>query len=190
MTQLIAIAGSPALNSKSTQFLQEALARAEEQGVSGNLFSVRDIPAHDLVYGAGENNPHLKKIIDQLERAAGVIIATPIYKAAYSGALKTLLDLLPHKALAGKVVLPIATGGSDKHLLAIDYALKPVLFALGATQVLNGIYIADYQVERDSLGQLSLDREIASRFDEQVDTLVHETRLIRSQELFLDRSVA
>lgn len=190
MTQLIAIAGSPALNSKSTHFLQKALAQAEVQGLSGNLISVRDIPAHDLIYGADENNPHLKKIIGQLERATGVIIATPIYKAAYSGALKTLLDLLPHKALAGKVVLPLATGGSDKHLLAIDYALKPVLFALGATQVLNGIYISDHQVEKDRLGQLSLNKEIASRFDEQVDTLVHEAKLIRSHELFLERSVA
>ena len=81
-------------------------------GFTGKLFSVRDIPTHDSIFGAGENNPDLNKVVDQLEQASGVIIATPIYKAAYSGALKALLDLLPQQAFAGKVVLPIATGGS------------------------------------------------------------------------------
>lgn len=190
MTHLIAIGGSPSVNSKSTQLLERALLRAKQQKLTGKLFSVRDVPPNDLIFGTGEDNPHVKKIIDQLEISTGVIIATPIYKAAYSGALKALLDLLPQKALSGKVVLPIATGGSEKHLLAIDYALKPVLFALGATQVLNGIYISDYQVERDSFGQLNLDREIALRFDEQVDTLVQEASLLRSKEAVLTRSVA
>lgn len=141
MTDLIALAGSPALDSKSTQLLQKALARAKQQGFTGKLFSVRDIPAHDLIFGAGENNPDLNKIIDQLEQSSGVIIATPIYKAAYSGALKALLDLLPQQTLAGKVVLPIATGGSQKHLLAIDYALKPVLYALGAAHI-SAVYMS------------------------------------------------
>ena len=56
-----------------------------------------------------------------------VIVATPIYKAAYSGLLKVFLDLLPAEALRGKTVLPLASGGSVAHLLALDYALKPVL---------------------------------------------------------------
>jgi FMN reductase len=49
-----------------------------------------------------------------------------VYKAAYSGLLKTLLDLLPQCALAGKVVLPVVTCGSPAHVLAIDYALRPL----------------------------------------------------------------
>ncbi len=56
-----------------------------------------------------------------------MVIGTPVYKAAYSGLLKSLLDLLPQYALAGKTVLPLATGGSTAHVLAIDYALRPVL---------------------------------------------------------------
>jgi len=190
MTHLIAIAGSPALDSKSTQLLQKALARSKQQGFTGKLFSVRDIPAHDLIFGAGENNPHLKKVIDQLEHSSGVIIATPIYKAAYSGALKALLDLLSQKAFVGKVVLPIATGGSEKHQLAIDYALKPVLYALGATHVLSGLYISDDQVKKDDSGQLILDDEVALRLDEQVDALVREVSLIRVQESLLSKRVA
>lgn len=50
-----------------------------------------------------------------------MIIATPIYKAAYTGVLKVFLDLLPTNALAGKIILPIGTGATPAHLLALDY---------------------------------------------------------------------
>ncbi len=66
---------------------------------------------------------------------SAVVVATPIYKAAYTGGLKALFDILPQSALRGKTVLPLATGGSPAHLLAIDYALKPVLSALGASDL-------------------------------------------------------
>ena len=62
-----------------------------------------------------------------------MVVSTPVYKAAYSGVLKVFLDLLPQFGLAGKVVLPLVTGGTASHVLAIDYALRPVLLALGAS---------------------------------------------------------
>ena len=74
-------------------------------------------------------------------------MATPVYKAAYSGALKTLLDLLPERALEHKVVLPLATGGSLARMLAVDYALKPVLSALKAQEVLHGVFADDSQID-------------------------------------------
>jgi len=76
-----------------------------------------------------------------------VIVATPIYKAAYSGLLKAFLDLLPADALRGKTVLPLATGGSAAHLLALEYALKPVLSALGARDILDPVYATDAQLQ-------------------------------------------
>jgi FMN reductase len=63
----------------------------------------------------------------ELKGASGVIIVSPVYKAAYSGALKTLLDLLPQDILKDKPVFPLMVGGSGAHLLAIDYSLKPLL---------------------------------------------------------------
>lgn len=72
-------------------------------------------------------------------------MAIPIYKAAYSGLLKTFLDLLPQHAFAGKPVLPLATGGSPAHVLALDYALRPVLTALGA-QVCEGRFVLDRHI--------------------------------------------
>ncbi len=79
--------------------------------------------AQDLLY-ARFDSPSLKTFTEQLQQADGLIVATPVYKAAYSGALKTLLDLLPERALQGKVVLPLATGGTVAHLLAVIMPLN------------------------------------------------------------------
>lgn len=81
-----------------------------------------------------------------MAQADGIVIGTPIYKAAYSGLLKLLLDLLPQDAFAGKTVLPIATGGSLAHVLAVDYALRPVLSSMGAVHVVPGWFVLDSDI--------------------------------------------
>lgn len=71
------------------------------------------------------------------------MVATLVYKAAYSGLLNVFLDLLPQTALKHKTVLPLATGGSLHHMLALDYALGPVLQSLSAQHILPGVYATD-----------------------------------------------
>jgi FMN reductase len=103
-----------------------------------------------------------------------VVVATPVYKAAYSGVLKVFLDLLPQTGLAGKTVLPLATGGSPNHMLALDYALRPVLQSLGAKHILSGIYATDAQVTLTESGAHQVSADIGLRLDEAVDTLVRD----------------
>lgn len=181
MTHIVAIAGSPSDKSKSTALVRIILAHLEGAGYTTKLLTVRDFSPYELIYGAEQDSQNLKQVTEHIEQASAVIIVTPIYKASYSGALKAFLDLLPQKSLAGKVVLPLATGGSQKHLLAIDYALKPVLYALGATHVLGGLYVADDQVQRDSQGQLLLDQETELRLDDQLDALEQSVELIAAE---------
>ena len=96
-----------------------------------------------------------------------------MYKAAYTGILKAFLDLLPQKALVGKPILPIATGGTLAHLLAIDYALNPVLGVLGATHILQGVYLVDAQFQRLETGGVEFnDAELAARFQSALTELV------------------
>ncbi len=59
-----------------------------------------------------------------MNKADGVIIATPLFTAAYRR-LQTFLDLLPQKAFGGKVLLPIVTEGATQTQWAIDYAITP-----------------------------------------------------------------
>jgi FMN reductase len=111
-----------------------------------------------------------------VQRARALVIATPVYKAAYSGVLKVFLDLLPQTALKNKVVLPIATGGSPHHMLALDYALRPVLQSLAARHILPGVYATDAQVTLLPEGTHQLGADIAARLDEAVAALLQETQ--------------
>lgn len=142
---VITLAGSPRSPSRSAALLTIAQRWLEEQGINVTPWNIFNFNAQDLLY-ANFDSPALKVFIAQLAATDGVIISTPIYKASFSGALKTLLDLLPERAFEHKVVLPIATGGASGHMLALDYALKPVLNALKAQEILHGVFSEDSQI--------------------------------------------
>ncbi|GAA2254092.1 hypothetical protein GCM10010430_42290 [Kitasatospora cystarginea] len=78
---------------------------------------------------------------------------------AYSGLLKTLLDVLPQYALAGKTVLPLATGGSTAHVLAVDYALRPVLASMGGRAHHPGLVRLDRHIAVREDGGTAIERE-------------------------------
>lgn len=162
MTYILAIAGSPAHPSRTYSLLELATQRLQAQGVETDIISVRDLPPEDLAYGRYDS-PALAQPKALIERADGVIISTPIYKASYTGVLKAFLDLLPQRALVGKVVLPIATGGTIAHYLSIDYALKPVLSELGARHFISTVYAIDHQVQRQEDGSVRPDAEVEER---------------------------
>lgn len=142
---VVSLGGSPSVRSRSGVLLERARHWLRGQGVEVVTFQVRDFPADDLLH-ARFDSPKVQHFLQLVEQADGLIVATPVYKASFSGALKTLLDLLPERALSHKVVLPIATGGSIAHMLAVDYALKPVLSALKAQETLQGIFADDSQI--------------------------------------------
>ncbi|HEY9768264.1 MAG TPA: NAD(P)H-dependent oxidoreductase [Coleofasciculaceae cyanobacterium] len=115
------------------------------------IISVRDLPAEDLIFGRYDS-PNLEPTKALIAKADALIIVTPIYKTAYTGVLKAFLDLLPQKALSGKVILLLATAGTIAHLLSVDYALKPVLSELGARYILGSVYFAGLAEAQSSGG--------------------------------------
>ncbi|AFY31869.1 NADPH-dependent FMN reductase [Calothrix sp. PCC 7507] len=180
MTHILAIAGSPSHPSRTYGILEYATKLLKQEGLDIDLISVRDFPAEDLIFGRYDS-PALEAPKASLAKADAVIIATPIYKASYTGVLKAFLDLLPQKSLTGKVVLPIATGGTIAHLLAVEYALKPILSELGARHILSTIYAVDKQIQRQDDGSLRLDEELEQRLNEVLKELVKAVK--RSPEL-------
>jgi FMN reductase len=151
--KIIGISGSPTAVSRSSWLLQhflDALAAQHSHHGALNLLEpvrARDLPAQALLQ-AEFAHPELVDATGRVAQADIVVIATPIYKAAYSGLLKTFLDLLPQDGLRGKAVAVLATGGSNAHLLAVDYALKPVLSSMGAREILDTVYATDAQLPR------------------------------------------
>ncbi|MFC0214969.1 NADPH-dependent FMN reductase [Paenibacillus chartarius] len=162
MSKVAIISGSPSASSRLNGLLQTIKGELEQRGAEVHAIVVRDIPPEDLVYTRFDS-PAIVEANRLVESADAVIVATPVYKASYTGVLKAYLDLLPQKALSGKVTLPLAIGGSSAHLLIIDYALKPVLAALGAEHQLQGVYATDSHVQRGEDGSFALDDEVTER---------------------------
>lgn len=181
---ILLLAGSPSIPSRSTRLLHHVGERLAALGHRSSKLHVLDLPAQALLH-ADFNNADVKAAKLQVEQADAIVIGTPVYKAAYSGILKAFLDLLPQDGFAGKLLLPLATGGSQSHMLALDYALRPVLSALGARHVLPSIYATDSQVVWNADNGLALDPAIAQRVSDGVEHLsanLHALRTTRSAE--------
>ena len=170
---VLLIAGSPSERSRTAALLEATGQRLQNRGVQVQRLRVRDLNPQALLL-ADFGHPSVLAAQEQVAQASVLVVATPVYKAAYSGILKVFLDLLPQTALKGKTVLPLATGGSPHHMLALDYALRPVLQSLGAKHILPGIYATDAQVIVTPEGGYQVAEDIGARLDEAVDTLVVE----------------
>ncbi len=174
------LAGSPSERSRSAALLDEAGARLARRGAQVDRVLIRDLSPQALLL-ADLGHPSIRHAVAQVARAEVLVIATPVY----SGVLKVFLDLLGQSALQGKTVLPLATGGSANHMLALDYALRPVLQSLGARHILSGIYATEAQIAHTESGGYQLNHEISARLDEAVNTLFTEAlRPVRSAGRF------
>jgi len=168
------IAGSPSERSRSAALLDAVAQRLTVRGALVDRVHIRDLSPQALLL-ADAHHRSISQAVAQVAAARVLVVSTPVYKAAYSGVLKVFLDLLPQTALQGKTVLPLATGGSPHHMLALDYALRPVLQSLGAKHILPGIYATDAQVSVTPEGAYTVGRDIATRLDDAVNVLVTET---------------
>jgi FMN reductase len=162
MGLIVTLSGSPSVPSRSSLLARHVGAQLAAGGHQVETVNVRDLPPEDLVYGRTAS-PAIQHAVGAIARAQGVVVVTPVYKASYTGVLKSFLDLLPQFGLAGKVVLPLATGGTVAHVLAIDYALRPVLASLGALHVVGGLFLLDKVLQGTDAGGLDIDVEARPR---------------------------
>lgn len=119
---------------------------------------LRDV-AHDITNAMLTGFPAggLREVLDTVAGADAVVLATPIFTTSYSGLFKSFLDVLDRDALAGRPVLVGATGGTARHSLAVDYAIRPVLAYLRADVVATGVFAAtdDWAGQGDEAAALS-----------------------------------
>jgi FMN reductase len=170
MTNIVIISGSPAEVSRTSAIASFLNRVIEKAGHKVNKISVRDLPAEALIYSQF-NHPAIKEAQKLVEQADALIVISPVYKASYTGVLKTFIDLIPEKGLAGKKVLPIATGGTLAHLLSLEYAFKPLFSILGAKEFEEGVYIVDSQLTYSGDELHFVDSEVEQRLRTSVDNL-------------------
>ena len=170
---VLLIAGSPSARSRSQALLDSVGHRLQRRGAQVGRVLVRDLTPRSLLL-ADVSEASIAAAAEQVAQASAIVVATPVYKAAYSGLLKVFLDLLPQTALKGKTVLPLATGGSPHHMLALDYTLRPVLQSLAARHILPGVYATDAQITVTPEGAYQVNPEISDRLDDAVGLLLAE----------------
>ena len=134
----------------STRLLADRLVAATERHLRDGgiepgttVIELRD-HAQDLSNNllTGFPSPTLQAAIDQVTAADGLIVASPIFNASYSGLFKTFFDVIEHDSLEGRPVLLAATGGTARHSLALEHALRPLFTYLGADTVRTAVYAA------------------------------------------------
>ncbi|MFF7950283.1 FMN reductase [Streptomyces griseorubiginosus] len=129
----------------STRLLADRLAAAVGRAaeVDVQVVELREL-AVDIAHHFTNGFPGqaLSAALDAVTGADGLIVVTPVFSASYSGLFKSFFDLVEPEALAGKPVLIAATGGTARHSLVLDHALRPLFSYLKAVVVPTGVYAA------------------------------------------------
>ena len=134
----------------STRLLADRLTAAVERhlGDAGiapqvEVIELRD-HAQDLTNHllTGFPSPSLQAAIDAVVGADGLIAVSPIFSGSYSGLFKLFFDVVERDGLAGMPTLIAATGGSARHSLALDHALRPLFAYLNAATVATSVFAA------------------------------------------------
>ncbi len=144
MPTLLGIHGTVTSPGRLHQALEIALksASASDSSVSASVLHLGD---HRISFADGRPpeayGDDTQSVVEQVMAADLYLIATPIYRASFTGALKNLLDHIPVEGLMGKACGLIGMGATDHHYLTVDTQLRPVLAWFGAHLVPGQVYL-------------------------------------------------
>jgi len=132
----------------SSRLLADQLAAAAERqlSASGYQVAVDVVELRDLAVDIANNfvtgyaGPRLAEVIAGVEASDGLIAVSPVFSASYSGLFKSFIDVLDPKSLDGKAVLLGATGGTDRHQMVLDYAMRPLFNYLRTRTAPTGVF--------------------------------------------------
>jgi FMN reductase len=132
----------------SSRLLADQLASASERRLAdaGYEVSVDVVELRDLAVDIANNfvtgyaAPRLAEVIAGVEASDGIIAVSPVFSASYSGLFKSFIDVLGPKSLDGKAVLLGATGGTDRHQMVLDYAMRPLFSYLRTRTSPTGVF--------------------------------------------------
>ncbi|MEU6849230.1 FMN reductase [Actinacidiphila alni] len=133
----------------STRLLSDRLTEAVRRHVAGEgdvevrVIELRDL-ANDIAHNmlTGFPAPDLRDAVDAVTGADGLIAVTPVFSGSYSGLFKSFFDVIDKDALAGTPVLAAATGGTARHSLVLEHAMRPLFAYLRAIVVPTAVYAA------------------------------------------------
>ncbi|MFE0750417.1 CE1759 family FMN reductase [Gordonia sp. NPDC058843] len=149
MTALRIVAVNAGLSEpSSTRLLIDRMVGAVTEQMGEGRVEVEIVDLRDLAVDLGQAmtvgfaSGRARAALDAVEGADALIVATPVFNASYSGLFKMFFDLVDIDAMAGKPVVIGATGGSPRHSMVLDHALRPLFAYLRAVVLPTGVYAA------------------------------------------------
>lgn len=160
---LVIVNGSPNATSK-TGALADVIATTLDRlvPVTVRQVNIRDLgPGFTGAVARGDVSPDVEAELRAIEGADVLIAATPVYRGSYAGMFKHLFDLVDQYALANKLVILAATGGSDRHALVIEHEMRPLFGFFQAAVAPVGYYVNSGDFD----GTTILNAEVYSRIE-------------------------
>lgn len=146
---VVVVCGNPKVNSRTLGVAEEVARQAASAAGRGHNVSTR---ITDLANLGGQlfdwSSAEVKAEVAALSGADLAVIATPTYKATYTGLLKSYLDWFGQTGLAGVVAIPVMVGASTVHALAPEVFLRPLLVEIGAIVPTRGLFILDGELDQ------------------------------------------
>ncbi|WP_430911670.1 FMN reductase [Methylobacterium sp. sgz302541] len=145
--RIVAFSGNTRRPSR-TRTLVEAVAAevARRQSVEIRTFDLVDAGTGIAVAARNALPLPAARIVDAIEGADALIVGSPVYKGAYAGLFKHLIDFVDPEALAGKPVVLTATGGGPRHALVVEHALRPLFGFFAAQTVPTSVYAGEAEI--------------------------------------------
>jgi FMN reductase len=141
------VIGNPKAASRTLTVAEAvAAAAAHAAGMADTVRVTLDLAAlgRELFDWSSER---VRAAVDAVRSSTLAVVASPTYKASYTGLLKSFLDWFSTTDLVGVTVVPVMVGAGPQHALAVEVHLRPVLVELGATVPTRGLYVLESELE-------------------------------------------
>ncbi|MFF0989858.1 CE1759 family FMN reductase [Kocuria nitroreducens] len=144
----LAVVSAGTSDASSTTLLADRLAEAARDALDGAPVLIRRVELRPLAHAIADHlltgfpGPELRTALETVTGADALIAATPTYQASYSGLFKSFFDLVDEASLEDLPVLVAATGGTARHSLMLDTAMRPLFSHLKALVLPLGVYAA------------------------------------------------
>lgn len=149
---VVFLRGSPSAASRSALVADAVASEVRRAGLVPVAWSLTDFEPGDVFFGRTEA-PAIARFIEAVKSAAALVLSSPVYKAAYTGSLKAIVDLIPPDALVDRPMLAIATARLQAHSTEVDRAFRS-LSGFFKARTLDTLIVLDSEVQAGDVAGL------------------------------------
>src|SRR6478609_12195026 len=181
--RIVGVSGSLREPSKTTALVRELIDEvAAREHAETRLIEVATLgPLFAGALRREDLQPEVEDALRAIETADLLIVASPVYRASFTGLFKHLFDFVGQYALVGTPVLLAATGGGERHALIIDHQLRPLFGFFQSLTLPLGVYASDAHFTDHAVTAPDITRRIAQAVDSALP-LVEQAALVRRSE--------